>query len=335
VLSSMVEGLIAADIYLNIVEINQTAKKIFGIERDDLTGLSVPDIIRNREIIVAVKESMESEEPVEKEISLVDSDETILQLKGTKLKDSRGRTIGALIVFNDITKISKLESIRRDFVSNVSHELKTPITSIKGYIETLLEGAIDDKENARSFLDIIKRQTSRLNAIIEDLLSLSRIEQEEEKKQIEKQRTPLQLLLESAALYCRQNAAAKNISLEVFCEKGLVVDVNANLLEQAVANLIDNAVKYSTEGCFVYVRGYNENNNAVIEVEDNGPGISSEHHDRIFERFYRVDKARSRKVGGTGLGLAIVKHIAQAHGGTVSIKSEPGKGSRFFIKLRS
>jgi two-component system phosphate regulon sensor histidine kinase PhoR len=216
-------------------------------------------------------------------------------------------------------------------VANVSHELKTPITSIKGFVETLLAGALKEPENAEKFLRIIGQQTDRLNEIIDDLLSLSRIEQEAERHQIAFARGNLKEVLQAASQVCEAKATAKNISLEVICPDALRASLNAPLLEQALVNLIDNAVKFSPANSTVWVEAEEAGSEIVIRVRDQGGGIPPEHLDRIFERFYRVDAGRSRKEGGTGLGLAIVKHIAQAHRGRVSVESAPGKGSAFAI----
>ncbi|MFA5112568.1 MAG: ATP-binding protein, partial [Desulfobaccales bacterium] len=229
--------------------------------------------------------------------------------------------------------LRRLEQARRDFVANVSHELKTPITSIKGFVETLLDGAIQEPDNAVNFLNIIARHADRLNAIIDDLLSLSRIEQDSDRGKIALAVSQVSEVLRKAVQVCRERAAAKDIAIDLTCPADLTAEINAPLLEQAVVNLIDNAVKYSPAARPVQVEARVEPGEVVILVKDQGPGIAPEHLARLFERFYRVDPGRSRKVGGTGLGLAIVKHIAQAHGGYVTLQSAPGKGSTFFIHL--
>ena len=220
-------------------------------------------------------------------------------------------------------------------MANVSHELKTPITSIKGFVETLLAGALKEPENAARFLRIIAQQTDRLNEIIDDLLSLSRIEQEAERHQIAFTRGNLKEVLQAAGQVCAAKAAAKNISIRVNCPDELRASFNAPLLEQALVNLIDNAIKFSPVDSTVRVEAQRAGSEIVIRVQDQGGGIAPEHLDRIFERFYRVDAGRSRKEGGTGLGLAIVKHIAQAHGGRVTVDSTPGQGSTFTLHLQA
>ncbi len=230
--------------------------------------------------------------------------------------------------------IARLENVRRDFVANVSHELRTPITSIQGFVETLQDGAADNPEDARRFLGIIARQAARLEAIISDLLLLSRLENEAGGAALAREDCALADILDAVVQNCRKAAEAKRIRLLPECPPGLRVHASPNLLQQAVANLVDNAVKYSPEGTAVAVSGAAAADGGVsVSVQDQGCGIAAEHHERIFERFYRADKARSRESGGTGLGLAIVKHIVLAHGGRVSVASAPGLGSTFTLAL--
>jgi signal transduction histidine kinase len=226
-------------------------------------------------------------------------------------------------------QLKKLEAIRRDFVANVSHELKTPITSIRGFVETLLDGNTEGPKETEKFLKITLKQVDRLNAIIEDLLSLSRIEQESENSSISLESILIENIVTAATQSCETKAAEKNIRLGCFSQGGIIAKVNPILLEQAIVNLIDNAIKYSDAGSIISIRAVAMDGEVAINVRDQGIGIAPEHLQRIFERFYRVDKARSRKHGGTGLGLAIVKHIAAAHGGRVWAESTPREGSTF------
>jgi two-component system phosphate regulon sensor histidine kinase PhoR len=232
-----------------------------------------------------------------------------------------------------IHRLRKLETIRRDFVANVSHELKTPITSIKGFVETLLGGALDNPEDSKRFLGIVAGQADRLNAIIDDLLSLSQLEQDSGGVEIVIEESGLKPVLEMAIQGCALKASGKNISVIINCEASLTARINPQLFEQAVINLVDNAIKYSLPSTQVRVEASAGNGEVTVAVIDEGRGIEKEHFPRIFERFYRVDKDRSRQLGGTGLGLAIVKHIAQVHGGSVSVDSSVGKGSTFRIHL--
>ena len=235
---------------------------------------------------------------------------------------------------NDITRLKKLENIRRDFVANVSHEIKTPITAIKGFVETLKDGGVESEEDRERFLNIISNHVNRLEAIIDDLLKLSRLEKDTETDEgIKLDSEKIFKIVETAVQVCMPAAEAKNIQISFKCDDNLTARVNAPLLEQAVVNLLDNAIKYSNSSSTVSVNAYKDANGISIEVIDEGRGIESKHLPRLFERFYRVDKARSRQQGGTGLGLAIVKHIIQAHGGRVTVKSTYGKGSVFLINI--
>jgi two-component system phosphate regulon sensor histidine kinase PhoR len=265
------------------------------------------------------------------------SAERFLQAQAAPLSDAAGQRIGVLIVMHDVTRLRRLEVIRRDFVANVSHEIKTPITAIKGAVETL-DDAVDDlglDDSARRFLGIIARQADRLHNIVEDLLSLARIEQETERDRIALERVDLNEVARAAVSACMLQADAKQIKVELRRADSAEVMANAQLLEQAVINLLDNAIKYSPSGTRVSIAcaAPDDDAGAQVIVSDQGVGIDSDHLPRLFERFYRTDKARSRAQGGTGLGLAIVKHIAQAHGGTVSVESQVGRGSTFRIHL--
>jgi two-component system, OmpR family, phosphate regulon sensor histidine kinase PhoR len=257
-----------------------------------------------------------------------------LQVRGTNLFGLQGARLGAVIVFNDVSRLRRLENLRSDFVANVSHELKTPITSIKGFIETLLDGAINDPEEADRFLKIVAKHADRLNAIIDDLLTLSRLEQGDKKK-MNIQEVGLTGLMNSASEACSHRAVKKKVSIQVECEENITALVNPPLIEQALINLVGNAVKYSDENKAVTIKAVVEQGGVMLSVADQGFGVEPEHLDRLFERFYRVGKGRSRQEGGTGLGLAIVKHIAQAHGGNVSVQSTFGEGSVFSIFIPS
>lgn len=253
----------------------------------------------------------------------------------SKVPISPIKEIGGLAAAMNVMaeKLKHLENVRKDFVSNVSHELKTPVTSIKGFIETLQDGAIENPEEARHFLDIISRHTNRLNAIIEDLLTLSRLEQSASIAENRLQELKLRPILESAIQLCEVNSASKFIKINLECDENITASIDELLFEQAIVNLVDNAIKYSLENKEITVTAASSNKEVVIKIADQGFGIPEEHICRIFERFYRVDKARSRKAGGTGLGLSIVKHIINAHNGNIAVSSEINKGSIFTISL--
>jgi len=333
VLSSMVEGVLAVDAEERVIGINHAAAELLEVDSAHIQGRTIHEVVRNSELLRFVARTLVSMWPVEGDIVLRNGGEKFLQAHGTILRDADGRGIGALVVLNDVTRMRRLENVRREFVANVTHELRTPVTSVKGFVETLLDGALSDPENAKHFLSIIARQTDRLNAIIDDLLSLSRIEQETEDEEIVLKEDRIVDVLQAAIQVCETKAAAKKIAIDLECEEGVSVRINPPLLEQAVVNLIDNAIKYSDRKGTIHVGAVMRDAEIIVSVRDHGCGITKEHLPRLFERFYRVDKARSRKLGGTGLGLAIVKHIAQAHGGKVTVESTPGKGSNFQIHL--
>jgi two-component system phosphate regulon sensor histidine kinase PhoR len=290
-------------------------------------------VVRNPDLLTLSQEALHGEEPVEGDIVLNREHESFLQVHATGLRGPDGERLGALLVLNDVTRLRRLESMRRDFVANVSHELRTPITSVKGFVETLLESPPEDPEDARRFLEIIHKQSERLNSIISDLLSLSRIEQEADAAAINFGEARLADVLAAAVTACAAKTELRPDRVSVDCPPDLRALVNSPLIEQAVVNLVDNALKYSDPDTPVRVAAEQSDGAIVIKVEDRGRGIDPKHFPRLFERFYRVDKARSRKLGGTGLGLAIVKHIVQAHAGEVQVESELGKGSLFTIVL--
>ncbi|MBN1764217.1 MAG: HAMP domain-containing protein [Sedimentisphaerales bacterium] len=333
VLSSMIEGVLAVDAQGRLISINQAAAQLLHIDPDQARGHFVQEIIRNPELQEFVETTLKSNDILEANITLSNNEDKHFRLHGSAISDFSGRRNGAVVVLNDMTRLLHLENIRRDFVANVSHELKTPVTSIKGFVETLQEGAIHDPEKAGRFLDILARQTDRLNAIIEDLLSLSRIEQDQDARKIDLSRENIESVIKSAIELTQVKAAHKNISIDLKCDPDMESAVNPELLEQALVNLIDNAIKYSNPESEIEITAYRQDNEIAIAIRDNGCGIDPDHWARIFERFYVVDKARSRKLGGTGLGLAIVKHIAQSHGGRVTVKSTLEQGSTFTLYL--
>jgi two-component system phosphate regulon sensor histidine kinase PhoR len=238
-----------------------------------------------------------------------------------------------VVVLHDITQLRRLENVRRDFVANVSHELKTPITSIKGFVEALLEGGLSDTDQVTYYLSIVEKHADRLNAIIDDLLTLSRLEEDADRRRISLEEGFIRPVLESAIELSCIKAGDKELRLQLDCEEEIQTRISAPLLEQAVVNLIDNAIKYSEPEATVTVAATQDTSGVAITVRDTGCGIAQEHLSRLFERFYVVDRGRSRKLGGTGLGLAIVKHIAQVHGGTIDVESKVGVGSVFTIHL--
>jgi two-component system, OmpR family, phosphate regulon sensor histidine kinase PhoR len=347
IMSSMIEGVIAVNAHERIISVNRAAAELFTIDQSAATGKWMNEVFRNTEIHDFFIKALKAGKPIESEIILLVSApnpllsaERYLQFHGNALYDISYKSIGALIVINDITTIKKLETVRKDFVANVSHELRTPLTSIKGFVETLAAGAMNNPNEARRFLTILGNQVDRLNTIVEDLLSLSILEYDTEKSAIALSNGRIDKVLGAAIDECSARALLKNITIDCECEPSIIAKIEPSLLQEAIVNLLDNAINYSEQNKHVWIKASIGRTGSVetpfkifISVKDEGIGIAREHFDRLFERFYRVDKARSRKLGGTGLGLSIVKHIALAHGGNVGVESEPGKGSVFFIYL--
>lgn len=332
VLGSMIEGVLAIDGRQRIVGINRAAAELLGLDLDRVIRRPLQEVVRNPDLRRFALRAIDCREPVEDDLVLHGARDRTIRLRGTALRDVSGEG-GAVIVLNDVTDVQRLENVRRDFVANVSHELKTPIASIKGFVETLLDGAADNPADAKRFLQIVAKQADRLAAIIEDLLALSRIEQSEGADNLPVEPAAIGGVLAAVADDCGPRAAERSIALDTQCDPVLVAEVNAPLLEQALINLVDNAIKYSDAGRTVWMEAEAAGDELVIRVRDEGCGIAAEHLPRLFERFYRVDRARSRQLGGTGLGLSIVKHIVQAHRGTIGVDSEPGVGSTFTMRL--
>ncbi|NBV45642.1 MAG: PAS domain-containing protein [Planctomycetia bacterium] len=334
VLGSMIEGVLAIDSRQRIVSINGAAADLLGLDAATVIGRPLQDTIRNADLRRFALQAIDCRGPMEDDLLLRGPRDRTIRVRGTALRDMSGAG-GAVIVLNDVTDIQHLENVRRDFVANVSHELKTPVASIKGFVETLLDGAADDPADARRFLHIIARQADRLGSIIEDLLALSRIEQQEGTGSLPVECVPLDTVIGTVIADCLPRAADRGIDLVSESPPGLEADVNPPLLEQALINLVDNAIKFSEPGRRIWLTATGDatGGHLRLDVRDEGCGIEAEHLPRLFERFYRIDKGRSRKLGGTGLGLSIVKHIAQAHGGTVAVESVPGVGSTFTLRL--
>jgi two-component system phosphate regulon sensor histidine kinase PhoR len=335
VLASMVEGVLAVDIDERVIAVNAAAARLLDTDPASAEGKAIQEVVRNPDLQHVVAQTLGGHRPVEADIVMrVGAEERNLQANGTLLHgDDDGDDVGAVVVLNDVTRLKRLEAVRRDFVANVSHELKTPVTSIKGFAETLEDGALDDPAAARRFVRIIAGQADRLNSIIEDLLALSTLEQSGDSPLLQLEEADLCDVVAVALEVCGPKAEVKSIELREDCPGRLLARVSPPLLEQAVVNLIDNAVKYSAEGSAVIVTLEERGDEVVVSVTDEGQGVAREHLPRLFERFYRVDKARSRDLGGTGLGLAIVKHVAQIHGGRVSVDSKIGRGSTFRVHL--
>ena len=339
VFSGMADSVVAIDADKNIIRMNQAASGLFMLSADSVKGKPAQGVIRNTQLLELIDYTLAHNSQQEKEVTVFSGTDPItLQTHAMPLRDEKGASVGVLLVMNDLTKLNRLENIRQDFVANVSHELKTPITVIKGYIETLLDGALAEQDTARSFLAVAAAQANRLDAIVDDLLTLSRIEDKSSREKVQTSPASARQVLENAVEACAPLAEEKRLQFEVECAPELSAPMNQPLLEQALINLLNNAIAYSPAGStvrlFCRVSKKADGSSLLhLSVSDKGPGIGKEHLPRIFERFYRCDRARSRDMGGTGLGLAIVKHIVQAHNGTVEVESILGKGSTFTITL--
>lgn len=329
VLGSMGEAVLAVDLFGKIIRINEAFRVLFGIS-EEVIGKNFSEIVRNKDLEDYIAISLTNNEKTEEKIIYLIKQSLYMKTNGTPLIDAMGEKYGAVIVFSDITRMKQLEKVRQEFVSNASHEIRTPITSIKGFVETILESGLENKDETLHFLQIIQKQSDRLAAIINDLLLLSSLE---EGGSVPLTTLPIIHTLEEAVQTCSIQAKQKDIQVQLNCEKSLQAPINAPLLEQAIVNLLMNAIAYSPAGSLVTINAQAEGQKLKISVIDNGIGIPANHLDRLFERFYRVDKSRSRKNGGTGLGLSIVKHITQVHGGTVAVESISGKGSTFSIYI--
>jgi two-component system, OmpR family, phosphate regulon sensor histidine kinase PhoR len=328
--NSMLEGLLLLDRHRKIYLANRNFKNLFGL-KTELRGKTVMEALRFHELDELVKRVEAEQQVFNYELKLPELSERWLQVNAAVITNSAGEREGTILVFHDLTRLKQLERTREEFVANVSHELRTPLSLIKGYVETLLDGARSNPEVAERFLKIIERNTQRLDLLIQDLLTISALESERIKLNL--QPVELRPLVEKVLTDLKARAENKNVEIANELPE-FTASADANRIDQVLANLVDNAIKYGRAQGHVTVGGKKLDDGKIeIFVKDDGPGIPLESLDRVFERFYRVDKARSRDQGGTGLGLSIVKHIAQAHGGEVWVKSEPGKGATFFFTL--
>ncbi len=335
IISSMKEGLIAIDNNKKIILINAPAKKFFNINAEDVFGVQLQSLINNNKLKNVLNEMLFQSTAEKAEVMVTEPETKALKIYTDfiKLNEDPNRIIGTLILILDVTEMRKLEKMRTDFVANVSHELKTPLTSIMGFIETLKSGAINNEKVRDRFLDIIEIETGRLTRLIDDLLTLSDIESNGlnfgKKEQIS-----VNNVVEEVSHMAEELSKQKSIKYTYEIEGDLpYIYGSRDWLKQLVLNLVENAIKYTLENGEVKVFGYQRKNNIFIKVKDSGIGIPKKDIPRLFERFYRVDKARSQKFGGTGLGLAIVKHIVIAFGGEIRVKSEEGKGAEFTVRI--
>jgi len=328
--NSMVEGVVLLDRLGRIQLVNQSLENQLALSVD-VRGQTLAEAFRRPELSQLLARLDTERRMLSCELEVGGMEARYFEVSAATVFDRENRQQGTIFVFHDLTRIRQLENTRREFVANVSHELRTPLSLIKGYVETLLDGAITDPELSEKFLRTIERHSNRLTNLIEDLLTISRLES----GQITLQLRAIPLRPFIAALIAELQTRAKERGATIVNEipEPLHGRADPDRLEQVLVNLLENAIKYGRANGRVAVKGRAVNGQVELCVCDDGPGIPIEARERVFERFYRVDKARSRDAGGTGLGLAIVKHIIQSHGGKVWVESEPGRGAQFYFTL--
>lgn len=334
IMNSLTNGVIAVDSNYRLLLINTIACELFDVKREsDVLGLNLIEVIRNSHVNGLLRETVEKDISKISEIIIGTGYEKVLRIYTNPImsKDGSGKNLGGIASVHDITNIRRLEQIRTEFVSNVTHELKTPLTSIRGFVETLRSGAADDRSVADKFLEIIDIEAERLYMLINDILQLSEIESKQKDSNIGTY--SLKAIISEVVSFLSGVAEKKNVRLEYEVEDGIEIVANRNRLKQMLINLVDNGIKYNARNGRVSIKAYRGDGKIMLIVKDTGIGIAKKHLPRIFERFYRVDKGRSRSMGGTGLGLSIVKHIVNLYNGDIKVKSEPGKGTEFIIQL--
>jgi two-component system, OmpR family, phosphate regulon sensor histidine kinase PhoR len=328
--NSMLEGLLLLDRSRKIYLANRSFKNLFGV-KTELRGKTVMEVLRLHELAELVERAETEGQVFDYELKVPELNERWLQVNAAVISNSAGEREGTILVFHDLTRLKQLERTREEFVANVSHELRTPLSLIKGYVETLLDGARNNSDVAEHFLRIIARNAERLDLLIQDLLTISALESG--RVQLHLQPVAVHAVADKVLADLKSRASAREIALKSELPD-LFAHADESRLEQVLANLVDNAIKYGRPHGNVIVGGKSLDQAKIqVFVKDDGPGIPAESLDRVFERFYRVDKARSREQGGTGLGLSIVKHIVQNHGGEVWASSQPGKGATFYFTL--
>lgn len=331
ILANMADGLIALNRDKKIIMINPAAVEIFGAEEIELKGKTMIELNRNQRLTEVVQEVYQTGSKISTEIQLHFPKEVILRTQVAPLTSQTDEISGLVLIFTDITELRRLEHLRTEFVGNVSHELKTPLTSIRGYIETLEDMDMTDTSLVKRFLGVVNRESERLARLINDLLDLSKLEGKRHHQLLP---TQLEDVLANVVDILKPEAEKKAIELKIEIEKDLprIMGIEEQLNQVAI-NLIDNAIKYTPKGGQVEVTLNSDSQWVILIVRDNGIGIPKEDLERIFERFYRVDKARTRQMGGTGLGLSIVRHIVKAHAGQIDVVSKVGVGTTFTVKF--
>ena len=332
-LGGMREGLLVVDSDLRVVASNPAAYRLFNLASGKLDSRRLTELTRNPAIYSAFLEALQGNERSEVKVEIHDPGRRVFDLRVVPLGVAgQKNSAGAIGVFFDITQLEKLERVRQEFLSNVSHELRTPLTAILAFVETLEAGALDDPENSQRFLEIIRKNAARMQDLIDDILELSAIESGT--TGVQSRSLELLPLANDVITSLAAQAKSRQVVVRNDVVPGTKVFADPRRLEQMLTNLVENAIKFNRDGGEVVIECEN-GIRSRIRVRDTGEGIPAQHLDRLFERFYRVDRARSRDLGGTGLGLAIVKHLARAHGGEVRVRSELGQGSVFEIDLPS
>ena len=330
-LSSMQDGIISLNKKMEILSINDIAKEYLQIDSDHIVGQKISSVVRQKKVIAFIKKVKKNKGKTQDEIVIKTNKKRTMIINGTPLVKGK-KMSGILITMNDVTFQKQLERVRQDFVANVSHELKTPITSMLGYIEIIQASKID-QDKKEEFLNKVLNQTNRMNAIIDDLLRLSKIESQEEDSSIELFEMPLAPILEGAAEDVSENSKQSSNRILVHCDD-VMVNADAQLLREAIVNLLENAIKYGDNGRDIKIT-VEDNDQLYIHIENAGEPILPKYREKIFQRFYRIDKSRDRRAGGTGLGLAIVKHISLVHNGEVLVSDSKIGKCRFTIMLPS
>lgn len=330
ILEGMVEAIVAVDKDSRIVSANPAIERVFGVKRREAEGRIFLEVIRNHDLAEVISAVFETSAFLSRELVLAWPVQRTCRVNASPIFEKESVT-GCLLVIHDITEIRRLETMRQDFVANVSHELKTPLTSIKGFVETLLDGALEDAAHARQFLEVIRDHANRLDALVDDLLSLSCLESKA--AVLQKEEIALRALTDEILAGFGSHLRNRSVEARNELPVGLRVGADKDKLGQVLTNLIDNAIKFNKENGSIRIYAEEREGRPTLIVEDTGIGIPRKDIPRIFERFYRVDKARSRELGGTGLGLSIVKHIIELHGGSVGVESIEGIGTKFFFTL--
>lgn len=332
-LSAIDKGLVSLDSHLRIRSANSVAERLLGLPPGQYRNRMLAEVLRQPELLRFVENALASTTPTTAQLSFSGGSVESILVAAETIRGSAGQVDGMLLAIDDMTRVRRLENLRTDFAANVSHELRTPITNIKGYVETLMEVGCHDPQQSATFLGVIHTNAVRLSTLIEDTLMLAFLEQPIAGRRFEFARVQVAGVVRDVIDQLQSAAHAKSMEIQVDADESLLVDCNSSLASQALLNLVSNAIRYAPEKTTIQVRALLNDGALDISVIDSGPGIDPVHLPRLFERFYRVDAARSRELGGTGLGLAIVKHIMMLHGGSVDVQCPPMGGTVFSLRF--